>query len=148
MATAFEQLACENSDENILLAALLSPIRAFFGFSKHETLFAIAWAFIIILWLLIYYLVPISFLNSINGFKSGFRTVISTLVVFFLTIVGYVLWMRDTACRTKAAKAEYYVKGHRPYQPKYLTQAVARVQSLEKNRSREMTPWKPQPQEV
>jgi hypothetical protein len=53
MATAFEQLACENSSENILFAALVSPARAFFGFSQHETLFALAWAYILILWLLI-----------------------------------------------------------------------------------------------
>jgi len=144
MATALEQLACENASENVLVAAFLAPIRSFFGISKHETLFAFAWAVIIILWLVVYFVVPISFLNSVNGFKSGSRTVISTLVIFFFVVVGYVLWTRDRACRVKREKAKYYVQGHRPYQPKYLTQAIERVQSEDKNRMREVTPWKPQ----
>ena len=64
MATALEQLACENPNENAILASLLAPIRSLFGISRHESLFLYAWLLLIIIYLIVYYIVPLSILNS------------------------------------------------------------------------------------
>jgi uncharacterized membrane protein len=110
MATVLEQLACENPKESPLVAAIAAPIRSIFGLSKHESLFLYAWVLLILLWIILYYLVPLSFLNSSNGFRSGSRTLIWSLVIFALVIIGYVLWARKSACASKRDKAEYFVK--------------------------------------
>jgi hypothetical protein len=144
MATVLEQLACENPKESPLVAAIAAPIRSIFGLSKHESLFLYAWVLLILLWIILYYLVPLSFLNSSNGFRSGSRTLIWSLVIFALVIIGYVLWARKSACASKRDKAEYFVKGQRPNAPAYLSRGIERVQSLEKNRGRSPTSWRPQ----
>ena len=144
MASALEQLSCENPDENPIYAALLSPIRAIFGLTLHETLFFYAWIVLITTWLVIYYVFPIGALNSVNGFRSGYRTLVSSVLLFSLICVAYTIWTRDASCRIKRQKAEYYVKGIRPGSPKFLQTAIKKVQSLEKNQKKEPTPWLPQ----
>lgn len=127
MATALEQLACENPGENPIMASVLAPIRSLFGISKHETLFLYAWVLIIVIYLILYYVVPLSIVNSENGFISGRRVFLSTLVVFFLAVTAYAIWYRQRACDIKLKKAEYYVIGRKPSLPPYLGQAVKRV---------------------
>jgi hypothetical protein len=144
MATALEQLSCENPEENPIYAAFFSPIRAIFGLTQHETLFFYAWIVLITIWLIIYYVFPISALNSSNGFRSGFKTFLSTLLVFSLFCVAYVLWTRETSCKIKRQKALYYVKGIRPAMPKFLETAVKKVQSMEENQKKPPMPWQPQ----
>ena len=144
MATALEQLACENPTESPIFASLVAPLRAILGFSKHETLFIYAWIFLIIVYLVIYYLLPLSILNSENGFLSGRRVFISSLIIFSLFIVAYVIWFRQSACDTKRAKAAYYVLGRRPEMPGYLEQATKRVLQEPEQRGRMPTPWAPQ----
>lgn len=144
MATALEQLACENPSENPIIASFLAPIRAIFGLSKHETLFIYAWIFIILIFLIVYYLLPLSILNSENGFLSGRRVFMSTVVIFFMFIVAFVIWYRQSACDIKKSKAAYYVLGKRPELPGYLQQATNRIQQQEEQRGRRVTPWRPQ----
>lgn len=144
MATALEQLACENPSENPIFASFAAPIRAIFGFSKHETLFIYAWIFLILIYIVVYYVLPLSILNSENGFLSGRRVFLSSLLIFFLCIVALVIWYRQTACDTKKAKAAYYVLGRRPEMPGYLSQATNRIQQQPEQRGRDVTPWKPQ----
>jgi hypothetical protein len=141
MATALEQLACENPYENAVKASILAPIRSLFGISKHETLFLYAWALIIVIYLLLYFVVPLSIINSENGFLSGRRVFISTIVIFFLMVAAYAIWTRRTACDIKLKKAEYYVLGRKPSEPSYLNQAVRRVVSTS---GRPKTEWAPQ----
>jgi hypothetical protein len=143
MATILEQLACENPNESTLFAALVAPIRSIVGWSKHETLFFFAWIVLILIWLLLYFVVPLSFINTSNGFRSGFVTLISTVIIFAILVATYVLWARSIACDRKVQKAEYYVFGRRPAQPGYLTSAITRVKSLTENRGRSDTPWRP-----
>lgn len=142
MATALEQLACENPSENAVIASILAPIRSLFGISKHETLFLYAWILLIIIYLILYYFVPLSIVNSENGFLSGRRVFLSTLIIFFLIVAAYVIWFRQRACKTKYEKAEYYVVGRRPSEPAYLNQAVERVSSMSNGRMK--TEWTPQ----
>ncbi len=141
MATALEQLACENPGENAIMASLLAPVRSLFGISKHETLFLYAWILVIVIYLILYYIVPLSIVNSENGFLSGRRVFISTLLIFFLIVAAYTIWTRRTACNNKSSKAMYYVVGKKPSEPSYLNQAINRVSS---SSGRPSTDWNPQ----
>jgi len=141
MATVFEQVACENPANDTLYSAFLAPVRSLFNMSKHESLFIYAWLLLIIIYILIYYAVPISFLNSNNGFKSGWVTLVSTLVIYSIIVIVFVLWTHDSACQSKAIKAAYYVYGKRPLAPRYLSKAIDRVQSLPDNRNRKPVKW-------
>ena len=144
MATALEQLACENPEESPIIGSLLAPVRSLLGFSKHEFLFVYAWILVIAIYVTLYYALQLSILNSENGFLSGRRVLISTLIIFGLIVIAYVIWTRDAACKAKRAKAAYYVLGRRPSEPGYLSQAVHRVQSFPENRGRKHQAWSPQ----
>jgi len=144
MASVLEQFACENPEETTFYAAFVAPVRSLFGFSKHESLFIYAWIVLILIYIILYFVIPTSFLNSNNGFKSGWVTLLYTLLLFAVISFIYVLWVRDTACNLKSIKAAYYVFGRKPAQPKYLEQAIERVQSLPENRDRRPTNWRPQ----
>jgi len=141
MATALEQLACENPTENAIMASILAPLRSLFGISKHETLFVYAWVLVIVIYLVLYFVVPLSIVNSENGFLSGRRVFISTLIIFFLMVAAYVIWTRQGACNVKLGKAEYFVMGRKPSEPAYLNQAIERVASKS---GRPKTEWSPQ----
>ena len=141
MATVLEQISCENPSETTWFAAIASPLRAVLGLSINETVFVYAWMVIIALWLILYFVAPLSYLNSSNGFRSGRQTTIVTFVVFALMIVAYVLWTRDSACRVKKLKAEYYVVGRKPYMPPYLEKAVNRVVAKPENVGRAEATW-------
>lgn len=141
MATVLEQLSCENPNETAWFAALASPVRAILGLSINETVFVYAWMGIVALWLILYFLTPLSYLNSSNGFLSGQRTTITTVVIFALVIIAYVVWTRDSACRVKKLKANYYVVGRKPSMPPFLEQAVKRVASRPENIGRAESTW-------
>lgn len=143
MATVLEQLACERPSENIVYATLLAPVRAFFGFSAHQSMLLYAWALVLSLYLILFFLVPISFLNSSNGFKSGFVVLVSTIIIFSILVMTYVLWNRKKACASKKEKLEYYVLGRRPQAPQYLESAIARVASKQENKYRDPENWRP-----
>jgi hypothetical protein len=143
MATVLEQLACERPSENIVYATILAPIRAFFGFSAHQSMLLYAWALVLTIYLILFFLVPISFLNSSNGFKSGFVVLVSTVVIFSIVVMTYVLWNRKTACASKKEKLEYYVVGRRPQPPTYLESAIQRVTARQENKYREPEQWNP-----
>jgi NADH:ubiquinone oxidoreductase subunit 3 (subunit A) len=144
MASVTEQVSCEHPYESTLPAAFIAPVRALFGWSQHETLFVYAWLLLIVIYLILYFLVPVSFLNSTNGFLNGWITLLSTFIIFFILVFVYVLWTRDQACRIKSLKARYYVFGRKPGQPRYLSQAIERIQSNPANRGRPTVPWTPQ----
>jgi hypothetical protein len=144
MATALEQMACEHHTESTLQATLLAPLRTLFGWSFHQTLFVYAWVFILLTYLVLYYVVPISILNSSNGFRSGARVLISTLIIFSISVMTYVVWARSAACAIKRSKALYHLRGHRMSMPAFLGDAVKSVQSEERNRGREIMQWKPE----
>ena len=141
MATALEQLSCENPLENALSAAFLAPFRAIFGISKHDTLFLYAWVFLLMIYIGLYFLVPICFLNSDNGFISGKRTTMSALLLFVLFVWTYAVWNRDAACASKRKKALYYLVGQKPDMPAYLNGAVNRI-ALKS--ARKENNWSPQ----
>jgi magnesium-transporting ATPase (P-type) len=141
MATVLEQVSCENPANDTLYSAFLAPVRSLFNMSKHESLFIYAWLTLVVIYILIYYAVPISFLNSNNGFKSGWVTLVSTLIIYTIIVIVFVLWTHDSACQSKAKKAAYYVYGKRPLAPRYLSKAIERVQSLPANRDRKPIQW-------
>jgi hypothetical protein len=144
MATVLEQFSCENASEATFTASIVGPIRSLLGMSKHESLFIYAWIVLLIIYLLLYFVVPISFLNSSNGFRNGWITLVWTLVIFFIMGIVYILWTRESACKSKLIKSSYYVYGRKPAQPTYLSQAVERVQSLPGNRNRPVSRWEAQ----
>lgn len=141
MASVLEQLACENPDESLLIAALVAPIRAIAGWSKHESLFVYAWIALVVIWLLLYYAIPLSFLNSSNGLLDVTRVFVSTLLIFAALVIAYVSWARKGACARKLAKASYRVYGIKPGQPGYLYDAVKRVEF--ENPDKPESEWQP-----
>jgi hypothetical protein len=144
MATVLEQLACERKSENIFVATLLAPPRAFFGISNYGFgLLLYSWALIIILYIVLYFFVPLCFLNSSNGFRSGSAVTISTVVIFAVIVMIYVLWARKGACESKERKLQYYLKGRRPDSPRYLENAIQRVTAKPENKLRPLEPWRP-----
>lgn len=146
MASVLEQLACENPAESTIKAALLAPVRSLFNMSQHESLFVYAWLLLIGIWLLVYYVVPASFLNTVNGFKNATRVLVSTLVLFALIVVAYVSWARKAACESKEIKASYYVLGVKPGQPRFLSRGVLRAQSDDP--LRQPSEWEPKIRDV
>jgi hypothetical protein len=142
MATVLEQLACERKSENMYWATILAPPRAMFGISNYGLgMLLYAWALIILLYLVLYFLVPLCILNSVNGFRSGSAVLISSLILFALIVMVYVIWNRKKACQSKEEKLQYYVKGVRPSSPKYLQSAIERVQAFPQNIGRQPTRW-------
>jgi hypothetical protein len=79
-------------------AVLLSPFRTLLGNSRDSTVWFYCWAFLIALYLLLYYVVPNTFLNTYQGFKSGWMSVLWSLAIFFLCIATLILWTRRSAC--------------------------------------------------
>ena len=141
MATVLEQVSCENPNETTWFAAIASPLRGLFGLSLNENVFVYAWLLLIALWLVLYFVAPLSYLNSSNGFLSGRTTTITAIVIFSLVAVAYVLWTRDSACAIKRAKAEYYVAGRKPIMPAFLEKAVNRVVAKPENVGRAVSSW-------
>jgi hypothetical protein len=98
MVSKLDTIACENKSESMAAAVLLSPFRTLLGNSRDSTVWVYCWAFLIGLYLLLYYVVPNTFLNTYQGFKSGWMSVLWSLAIFFLCIATLILWTRRSAC--------------------------------------------------
>jgi len=106
--SAFESLACENKDESLSAALLLSPLRTIFGKSSDKTLWVYCWAFLIGLYSLIYYVVPACALNTYQGFKSGWVSLLWSLGLFLLLIATFIVWFRKSACDSKKLRLDFF----------------------------------------
>ena len=89
------------------------------------------------MYLVLYFVVPLSFVNSSNGFKSGAVVLVYSLLIFAISVMAYVVWFRESACKTKRAKALYYLEGRKAYPPKYLEAGIDVVND------RPEVPWIP-----
>jgi len=103
---------------------LKAPFRAFFSISVHETIYVYSWLYILFVYLILYFVVPLSIVNSSNGFKSGSVVLISSLIIFAISVMAYVIWFRESACKSKRGKALYYLEGRKAYPPKYLEAGI------------------------
>jgi hypothetical protein len=108
-------------------AVLLSPLRTLFGKSADETLWAYCWAFLIGLYVIIYYVVPANFLNTYQGFKSGWVSVLWSLGIFFILVATWILWMRKSACQTKIDREIFFSSGRKGQSPEWLKPTLRSV---------------------
>ena len=138
-----EQLACEVPSESAPLAMLKAPFRAFLGFSVHESVYFYSWLLILALYLVLYFIVPISVLNSSNGFKSGAVVLLWSLILFAVIVMAYVIWNRSSACESKRQKALHYLNGRKASLPRVFASAAQRAAAIEIDRrsGREPVPW-------
>ena len=145
MATVLEQLACEVPSESAPMATFKAPFRAILGFSAHESVFFYCWVAVIAIYLILYFAVPLSILNSSNGFKSGSVVLVWTLIIFSVVLMAYVIWNRSTACESKRTKALYYLRGQRASVPRGFSAAIDHAidDSLKKNSGLKPVPWVP-----
>jgi len=141
MATVLEQLACEVPSESAPTATLKAPFRAILGFSAHESVYFYSWITILAIYLILYFAMPLNALNSYNGFKSGSVVLVSSLVIFAIVVMAYVVWNRSAACASKRTKALYYLKGIRAEPPRGFEAAIARAADIKQ--SPETADWKP-----
>jgi type VI protein secretion system component VasK len=116
-----ETIACENSSESLTSAVLLSPFRTLFGKSSDQTLWAYCWLFLLVLYVIIYFALPNTFLNTYQGFKSGWVTLLWTLGIFFILVATYILYFRKSACMSKLER-----KNKKIEVPSWLQAAIDR----------------------
>lgn len=144
MSTVLEELACANPDEGQYVAAFARPFLSLFGIAQQTELVFVLWAVVVLIWVVLYYALPVCFLNSSNGFKSGYVVSAWSLALFIVITAIYVLWSRESACKSKRGKALYYVRGQKPALPKEFERAAERVMNKPYNFGRPTSTWSPQ----
>ena len=117
--------------ENSISATVRAPFRSILGFSVHESVVFYSWFVLIGIYLVLYFVLPISLLNSSNGFKSGYVVMIWSVVIFSIIIMAYVVWNHSAACKSKRQKALYYLQGRKASPPKSMIAAIENA--LDKN---------------
>jgi hypothetical protein len=143
MASVLEQLACEVPTESAPTATFKAPFRAILGFSAHDSIYFYSWLTIIMLYIVIYFFLPLCSLNSSNGFKSGQVVLISSFVIFAIVVMAYVIWNRNAACESKRGKALFYLQGRKALLPNYLQPAAEHVINETKKNGFPWTPLDP-----
>ena len=145
MASVLEQLACEVPSESALMATFKAPFRAILGLSEHESVFFYCWIVLLAIYLILYFLLPLSIFNSSNGFKSGSVVLIWSVALFSVVLMAYVIWNRSSACESKRSKALFYLRGQRAAVPRGFTPAVNHAidEELKSNSGLKATPWSP-----
>jgi hypothetical protein len=107
------------------MAVVLSPLRTIFGKSSDETLWFYCWGFLILLYAIIYYVVPpTTILNTYQGFKSGWVSLLWSLGIFFTLVATYILWFRKSACESKIDRQRFFSSGRKGESPEYLKQTL------------------------
>jgi hypothetical protein len=69
-----------------------------------------SWFLFVAFYILLYYAVPISFLNSSDGqYVSGGRTVIFTIVLYYLVSILLIGVLQDQGCKDLEEQANAYL---------------------------------------
>jgi len=111
--------------------------RTIFGLSRSENILFYTWAFILVLYLFLYFLLPLCFLNSSNGLLNAQTVLISTISIFSGIILILVIFYRTSSCEAVSKKQEIlreYFNNPKlydnPYRvPKYLQNTIIRSSS-------------------
>lgn len=96
--TIYDQIACENPNESIYATLLLAAPRTLLGLTRSESVVTYTWLSIIVLFLILYFVFPLCFLNSSNGFLSASKVFLSTILIFLGLVFIVIVWSRSISC--------------------------------------------------
>jgi hypothetical protein len=108
-ASSFACRFLPRSGQSKFANTIISPVWNLFDISRPFVLF-FSWFLFIAFYILLYYAVPISFLNSSDGqYVSGGRTVVVTIVLYYLVSILLIGVLQDQGCKDLEEQASAYL---------------------------------------
>jgi len=134
--STFEYLTCGNPNESDMQSLLMAIPRTLFGLSRSENILIYTWVFILVLYLVFYFLIPLCYLNSTNGLLDSQKVLISTLLIFVGLVFVLIIFYKSSSCESVMQKQNVmtsFLNQHRvkafdsPYKvPKFLSNTITR----------------------
>lgn len=108
----------------VLQNAFLGPILNLFGLQK-PTAFVFAWALLLAIWALVYYVLPVWTWNSSDGQDRNFsRSVLGAFIVYYIVAFFLIAFLSKSGCNSLIEQAKSYLYDKAPPIPSTLVSSA------------------------